>query len=60
MSDDKLKTGRADRQRINANEPYELRDWSRRFDVTTDRLREAVTAVGPMVDDVERYLNAKP
>ncbi len=29
MSDDKTKTGGQDRKRINLNEDYEVRDWSR-------------------------------
>lgn len=29
MSDDKSKSGGQDRQRINVNEDYELRDWSK-------------------------------
>jgi hypothetical protein len=56
MADDKSKTGQADRLRINVHEPYELRDWSQKFDVTPDKLKEAVTAVGPMAADVEKYL----
>jgi len=31
MADDKTKTGKADRDRINVNEDYELRDWSKKF-----------------------------
>ena len=35
MADDKTKVRRADRDRINVNEPYELRYWSKKFGVTT-------------------------
>jgi hypothetical protein len=56
MADDKSKTGPADRDRVNVHERYELEYWSERFGVTRDRLKEAVTTVGPMVTDVERYL----
>ena len=56
MSDDKAKAGKADRIRINVNEDYELRDWSKKFGVTAEELRKAVKVVGPMSDDVKRYL----
>lgn len=54
--DNKKTAGSADRERINVNEDYELRDWSKKFGVTHDELRAAVKAVGPMVKDVEVYL----
>ncbi len=56
MSDDKTKTTQADRIRINVNENYELRDWSRKFGVTEEQLKAAVQKVGPMAADVEREL----
>lgn len=56
MPDDKTKTGKADDIRINVHEPYELRDWSQKFGVTPDRLKQAVQTVGPMVKDVKRHL----
>ena len=54
--DDKSKTGKADDSRINVNESYELQYWSKKFNVSEERLREAVKAVGPLVSDVEKYL----
>jgi len=56
VSDDKTKTGPADRSRINVHEDYEVQYWSREFEVTPERLRGAVANAGPMVDDVRRYL----
>ena len=56
MADDKSKTGKADRDRINVNEPYELRDWSKKFGVSPERLKEAVAKVGPMASDVANHL----
>lgn len=56
MSDDKNKPGNQDRLRINVNEEYELRDWSRKYNVTPDRLKEAVKKVGVMAADVEKEL----
>ncbi|VTU42022.1 MULTISPECIES: DUF3606 domain-containing protein [unclassified Variovorax] len=59
MADDKTKTGGQDRSRINVNEDYELRDWSAKFGVSPEQLKEAVKAVGPMAQDVERHLKGK-
>ena len=56
MADDKTKTGKPDRDRINVSEDYELRDWSKKFGVTPERLKEAVAEVGPMVSDVAKYI----
>lgn len=57
--DSKKDTGRPDRDRINVNEDYELQDWSDKFGVTRDELKDAVQAVGPMAKDVEAYLRKK-
>ncbi len=59
MSDDKSKTGGSDRKRINVNEDYELRDWSKKFGVTPEKLKEAVQAVGTSADAVEKHLKGK-
>jgi len=56
MPDDPKKVGKPDRDRINVNEDYELRDWSKILGVGPDRLKEAVEKVGPMVADVRREL----
>ena len=53
MSDDKSKLGRPDRNRINMNEDYEVRDWSEKFGVSKEELATAVKRVGPMLRDVE-------
>lgn len=59
MSDDKTKTGGQDRTRMNLNEDYEVRDWSKKFNVTADELRAAVKAVGNEVKAVEAHLSSK-
>ena len=41
---------RRDRARVNVNEDYELRYWTKEFGCTGTELRNAVKAVGPMVD----------
>jgi hypothetical protein len=56
MSDDKTNASGQDRKRINVNQDYELRDWSKKFGVTPDQLKEAVAAVGDQADKVESYL----
>ena len=56
MSDDKTQTGKADRDRINLSEDYEVRDWSKKFGVSEDQLRKAVAKVGWMAADVEKEL----
>lgn len=59
MSDDKSKTGSADRTRINVNEDYELRDWSTKFRCTHEELKAAVKAVGTSATAVEEHLKSK-
>jgi len=59
MSDDKSKPGGQDRKRINLNEDYEVRDWSKRLGVSADQLRAAVKAVGDRADDVEKHLKKR-
>jgi hypothetical protein len=56
MADDKSKTGKPDRDRINTSEEYEVRDWARRFGVSEGELRAAVRKVGPMANDVAKAL----
>jgi hypothetical protein len=58
MSDDKTKVGGQDRDRINVNEDYELRDWSKSLNVTPERLKEAVQAVGDRAEKVREYLKS--
>lgn len=56
MSDDKTKVGGQDRQRINVNEDYELRDWAKSMNTTPERIKEAVQAVGDRAEKVRAYL----
>ena len=59
MADSKTKAGKPDRDRINVHEPYELRDWSKKFGVTPEQLKAAVAKVGVMAKDVEAELKRK-
>ena len=56
MPDDKSKVGGQDRQRINVNEDYELRDWAKSMNTTPERIKEAVQAVGDRADKVRDYI----
>ncbi|ENB4188284.1 MULTISPECIES: DUF3606 domain-containing protein [Stenotrophomonas] len=56
MAADLSKRGPPDGIRINVNEAWELRDWSKHFNVTPAKLKEAVAAVGVMTKDVKRHL----
>jgi hypothetical protein len=56
MADSKQHPGSPDRDRINVNEDYELRDWSRKFGVTPEELKNAVKAVGVNAREVEAHL----
>jgi hypothetical protein len=58
MPDDLNKSGGQDRRRIDVNQEHELRDWSKKFGVSEDRLREAIQAVGTQADEVEKHLSA--
>ena len=42
--------------RINLEDPYDVRDWARKFGVSEDELRAAASTVGPMAKDVQRQL----
>ena len=56
MGDNKSKTGKVDRERINVHEEYELRDWSQKFGCSPQELKEAVQKVGPMATHVDKAL----
>ncbi len=56
MPDDLSQKGPADRSRINLSEPYEVQYWADKFDVSKERLSEAVRKVGHSADAVSREL----
>jgi Protein of unknown function (DUF3606). len=60
MSDDKTQSQGQDRERINVNQEYELRDWARSMNTTPERLKEAVQAVGDRADKVREFLGQRP
>jgi hypothetical protein len=56
MADDLGNRGSPDRDRINLDEEYEVRDWAKKFGVSEDELRNAVRAVGDRADKVRQHL----
>jgi hypothetical protein len=57
MSDDLSKKRPQDANRVNVNEPWELKYWCDHFGCTEAQLRAAVKAVGTSVSKVREYLN---
>ena len=60
MADDLSKKGPSDRSRINLTEQYEVQYWADKFDVSKERLSEAVRKVGHSADAVAKELQKNP
>ena len=56
MADDLTKRGEPDRDRININEDWELRDWAQKFGVSQEELKRAVQQVGDRAEAVRQHL----
>jgi hypothetical protein len=56
MADNPKDRGPQDQARVNMDQDYEVRWWSKKFKVTPDRLRSAVDEVGPSSKMVARQL----
>ncbi|MBC7828280.1 MAG: DUF3606 domain-containing protein [Chitinophagaceae bacterium] len=56
MSYYKRQNSRQEQKRLNIDEEYEIMDWTERYGVPADRIREVVRVVGDRVTDVVRYL----
>jgi hypothetical protein len=56
MADDKTATRPQDSSRINMNEDYEVRYWTRKFGCTKTQLKVAVEKVGVSATAVEGAL----
>lgn len=59
MADNLQSRGGQDRKRIDVHQDYELRDWSKKFGVTPEELKDAVKAVGNEADKVEAHLKGR-
>ena len=57
MTDDKTKRGPADRLRINVNEEYEVRYWTKELGISEERLRQLVARYGVMAADVRKAID---
>jgi hypothetical protein len=56
--DSKTEKKPQDSSRINVNEDYELRYWTKKFGVSAERLKAIVKTVGMSVTAVEKYLKS--
>lgn len=56
MPDNLEDRGPQDRSKINVNEEWELRYWTKQFGVNADTIRKAVQKVGPTVEAVRKEL----
>lgn len=54
MSDNRSKSDKT--ERVNLDEPYELADWTTKWGVNADKIRDAVRKVGPLAKDVLKEL----
>ena len=59
MSDDKSKTQPQDASKVNVHEQYEVEYWTKRFGVTPDQLKAAVSRVGTSAAKVEQDLKRR-
>jgi hypothetical protein len=48
--------GRPGGEKVHVDHPFEMREWSHRWNVTIETLEHAIRVVGPRVDDLRRYL----
>lgn len=56
MGDDKSNVGQQDRNRINMNEDYEVRHWTKALGVSRDELERAIAKVGNSAAAVRKEL----
>lgn len=56
MSDDPKKVGKPDRDRVSANEPYEVEHIAHKYGLPAPLVQNVIRQEGPMRSDVERYL----
>jgi hypothetical protein len=49
MADDKSKRGKQDRSRVNMNEDYEVRYWSKKLGLSKEGLKRATSKFGSIV-----------
>jgi hypothetical protein len=59
MADDKSKRGGPDRDRIDVNDPDELRNWSKSLNKTPEEIKDAVRVVGNSATKVREHFAAR-
>jgi hypothetical protein len=59
MSDDKANRGTPDRDRIDMNDPDEVRNWMKSLGVSREDLQRAVEAAGDRAERVREYLRGR-
>lgn len=59
MSDDKSNRGAPDRDRIDMNDPDEVRNWMQSLGVSREELQRAVQAAGDRAERVREYLRGR-
>ena len=59
MSDDKSKRGSPDSDRIDINDPDEVRNWTKALGVTKEELEAAVRAAGTQASKVREHLGKR-
>ncbi len=57
MTDNLARRRPEDSKKININQFWEMRDWTKKLGVTRSELRSAVSDVGPMVADLQKLLS---
>ncbi len=56
MADDKTKTAPQDASRVNVHEDYEVRYWTKKWNISPQELKDAVSSVGVSVKAIEKKL----
>ena len=56
MADDLDERGPKDHSRVNIKEPWEVRWWAKKWNVTEAELRAAHASAGPMASNIARRL----
>jgi hypothetical protein len=56
MSDNLKRRQPEDPRKININQDWEVKEWTKQLGVSEEKLKAAVKAVGPLVTDVKKHL----
>lgn len=59
MVDNTKRGGPPDSRRINIDQEYEVRYWASELNVSPEKLRDAVKAVGTSAEAVRKYLKER-